>query len=452
MAKAALQKTLENIKQELQNSSTAYRKLVSDRKGHSVRISSAKIITQVKRELENRAGYEKNKLPGSIMDIIDTEVPVMVAGMYDDFKNYNTDTKFSEVKQLHGNRSDFTFLIAAKPNRTANIFNAIRKIKQQNQRVLMRKLRAAIRKLNKGGQRKEQIRQLGRNFLDIGHQEGSSVAEQRKLAAEKALYEFGMNNTQSPLVGKFLKEIQGDIDLKLTRKTRKNADVLQVELESKHLNRKRGGSEEKKLAADLARDLEIINERLGGEKWAGQEGSDSKLSKARKMVLNPYAKVAKRSKNVKTNIKLEKVKKSASPPVKTKSKKTKNTVGPRLIDREVVPTGQGEREQRKSFFSFIALINQKLPRTVEKNMRAPALESRTGRLARSVQVKDVIETKKGFPSFGYTYEKDPYEVFEVGRGKSPWATPDRDPRKLIDRSIREIAAEMALGRFYTRRL
>ena len=37
-------------------------------------------------------------------------------------------------------------------------------------------------------------------------------------------------------------------------------------------------------------------------------------------------------------------------------------------------------------------------------------------------------------------------------GKHPWATADRDPRKVIDRSIREIAAELLTGRFYTRRV
>ena len=40
----------------------------------------------------------------------------------------------------------------------------------------------------------------------------------------------------------------------------------------------------------------------------------------------------------------------------------------------------------------------------------------------------------------------------MGAGEAPWASPDRDPRKLIDESIREIAAQMAVGRFYTRRV
>ena len=100
----------------------------------------------------------------------------------------------------------------------------------------------------------------------------------------------------------------------------------------------------------------------------------------------------------------------------------------------------------------MAMINKKLPRIIRKNMRAPALENRSGAFASSVKVQDVNTTPQGHPSFGYIYEKNPYQIFEVGAGVAPWATPQRDPRKLIDRSIREVAAELAIGRFYTRRL
>ena len=109
-------------------------------------------------------------------------------------------------------------------------------------------------------------------------------------------------------------------------------------------------------------------------------------------------------------------------------------------------------KQNVSPFSYMAMINKKLPQTVRKNMGDPALDNISGRFANSVRVQNVNMTKQGHPSFGYTYAKNPYQVFEVGTGSAPWATPARDPRKLIDRSIREVAAEMALGRFYTRRL
>jgi len=103
-------------------------------------------------------------------------------------------------------------------------------------------------------------------------------------------------------------------------------------------------------------------------------------------------------------------------------------------------------------FSYMAMINKKLPQAVRENMGAPALENRSGKFASSVRIRDVNTTPQGHPSFGYTYAKNPYQVFEVGTGSAPWATPQRDPRKLIDKSIREVAAELAIGRFYTRRL
>lgn len=110
-------------------------------------------------------------------------------------------------------------------------------------------------------------------------------------------------------------------------------------------------------------------------------------------------------------------------------------------------TGQGD-----SLAPLMAILNQKLPQTVVKNMGPPGLQNRTGRFASSVKVTDVSRTAQGFPSVGYTYQKNPYQVFEMGQGQPPWADPDRDPRKLIDASIREIAAQFAIGRFYTRRI
>lgn len=81
-------------------------------------------------------------------------------------------------------------------------------------------------------------------------------------------------------------------------------------------------------------------------------------------------------------------------------------------------------------------------------MMPPALQYQTGRFASSVRVTDITQTAKGFPSIGYTYMRNPYETFEVGNRQG---TIDRDPRRLIDKSIREIATQFAIGRFYTRR-
>jgi len=151
--------------------------------------------------------------------------------------------------------------------------------------------------------------------------------------------------------------------------------------------------------------------------------------------------------------------------IKEKSKGTANTVLktqkriPRAsssgVDAKAAASlkkkGRGSQPQF-SPFNLASIINEKLPQVVQKNMRSPRLQNQSGRLARSVKITDVMQTKQGFLSFGYSYQKDPYQVYEMGEGSAPWANPQRDPRRLIDKSIREVAANMALGRFYTRRM
>jgi hypothetical protein len=84
-------------------------------------------------------------------------------------------------------------------------------------------------------------------------------------------------------------------------------------------------------------------------------------------------------------------------------------------------------------------------------MKFPRLENRTGNFAGSVRVTDVSTTRQGYASIGYTYEKNPYQVFESSSG-TRFSSAERDPRSLIDKSIREIAAQLVTTRLYTRRL
>jgi len=152
-----------------------------------------------------------------------------------------------------------------------------------------------------------------------------------------------------------------------------------------------------------------------------------------------------------TGVKKKKVTSTGKGTAKKKYKqKSKETV---IRGNEIGKVGSLKSKSRGStdLFSIANLINTKLPQTIRKNMGAPALENRSGRFAGSAKITDVMPTKRGFPSFGYVYEEYPYRIFEVGSGRTPWANRDRDPRNLIDKSIREIAANLAIGRFYTRR-
>ena len=189
--------------------------------------------------------------------------------------------------------------------------------------------------------------------------------------------------------------------------------------------------------------------------WA-REGSKSIRDKVHDTFATP--KLRKRAKN-KAKTKYKKPGGKVSKPLKpiiveTATLKSKSSVGSPMADTK----GKGKRavargaQQGPNLTSLQALINAKLPQTVAKNMGPPALENRTGRFASSVHITDVSRTAQGYPSIGYNYQRNPYQVFEMSHGDPRWATPDRDPRKLIDSSIREIAAQLAIGRFYTRRI
>lgn len=136
--------------------------------------------------------------------------------------------------------------------------------------------------------------------------------------------------------------------------------------------------------------------------------------------------------------------------VETASKESlASSTSPKKKNKESVPTNN--QKMTPNWSSLTAIINAKLPERVANNMGSPGLVNRTGRFANSTKVVNVETTRDGYPSVVFDYERDPYDVFDRTKGASPWNTPQRDPRALVDRSVREIVQEMAIGRFYTRR-
>ena len=184
--------------------------------------------------------------------------------------------------------------------------------------------------------------------------------------------------------------------------------------------------------------------------WADQEASNSIRTDARAHA-RWLAISALRAKGLRITSDVKPVdRKASNDSVKSNSKK-KGTAKQYRAKTKLQGNKNSSPSPQASLYTVMALINDKLPETVRKNMGAPRLENQTGRFAQSVRLTDVTQTPQGMPSFGYTYRKDPYSVYEKASGSSR-ADPDRDPRSLIDASIREIAAGYALGRFYTRRV
>jgi imidazoleglycerol phosphate synthase glutamine amidotransferase subunit HisH len=241
----------------------------------------------------------------------------------------------------------------------------------------------------------------------------------------------------------------------------KTEDVMTVMLGSQLLNIAEA-SKEQKLKAELLSALQKAVQSLATI-TVETKGSDSLVDVKVKNLNNELRKIfiAIAGKKIKVDFKeatISKTPSKASIDVGKKNQKAKNIKPEKIkatVRRSTARRGQAasmHQVEGPSALEMLAYINTRITDTIAKNMELPGLEYQTGRFAQSVKALNLIKTRGGFPSIQYTYQRDPYQVFEMGVGRAPWATTDRDPRKLIDRSIREIAAQFLTGRIYTRRL
>ena len=237
-----------------------------------------------------------------------------------------------------------------------------------------------------------------------------------------------------------------------------NDDTFSFKIESKFVNQKKGAITRRE-AAVLTRSINQALARLNaGEVIPELKGSRSmrelKEDQLLEKALRPFEK--NNGTVVKTKrVKPKKLVRNANTKDTNKTKRAK-TRTPRVhIKKQAgAATSSVARKTPKSNLaldqmSIIAKLNARLPDAIANNMGDPALNNRTGRFASSVRIVNILQTPKGFPSVGYTYLKTPYQTFETGGRQG---SVDLDPRKLIDRTIRELAVEYAMGRLFTRRL
>lgn len=450
MAKGNLINVLKDLDKALEKSSEAYRTLVSNKQAHYIIVNKKDIKQQIKQQLSI---VEKDGRFQSLTEGLEKIINTEVDNMYEYLATNLHPSKFetNRRKYLTSNYSKgsniLTVVLETKEgSEPRDVFAYFRRIKQRSQRNLVKKLNAEIKKLNARNKNKREEVQAS-DFLDIGHIGSSAVSLQRKAAVQKTLYNFSQQ--QNPTVRKFLSSVADDIGIKLEKTPSKKKvggkEVISITLESSRLNKKEGREKLSALAGDLNKKLFEVSEKYG-EQWANLKGSPSALDRAEQQVLNEFSKI-KGKKNFKSKT-LSKNKSSASIRRTPKTKK-----GSGFKDSKKAPPvnfGRIENKQQ-SPIQLMGLLNAKLPKTVASNMGAPRLENVSGRFASSVRVTDISRTPRGFPSIGYTYQRDPYSVYEASSG-TRFASTERDPRTLIDASIREIAVELMTTRLYTRRL
>ena len=296
-------------------------------------------------------------------------------------------------------------------------------------------------------------------FFNAGHEKGAGIFESFLRDAFEGIANSERLDSEATAqdLAKVLK-----VESLITVIRSDKEDSHTIGIESDYLNKysEEGGTKvsavkaqlNKQLKAAIAKLEKSIDTRVG---LVGLQGSDSIDTKKKKKILRNIAEPFKKLKNVKVVTEDTKLNsKSSSTKKPTVSSGTKGVsaakLGAGVRAARIKRRPARASESPASYpLKLIGIINAQLPSTLQKNMMVPRLENRSGRFANSVEVTDITKTPKGYPSIGYTYQKFPYQTFEPGFKQG---SVERDPRKLIDTSIREIAAKLAIGRFYTRRL
>lgn len=445
MAKKDLHNVLIELERKLLKNSQAYRTAVSDTKVHHIIIDKKDLKKQVSQQLLLAGGFKT--LPKSIQNIINKEVDVM----FEYFKRALNPSNFDGGRRAYytsdykATNTKLTVMLGVKEGKgTRKVFQYFRRIKQKAQKSLVLALNKQIKILNNS--KRNNFNEVDpTSFINVGHSEGSAVSTQRKAQVQKALFMF--SSKADPSVRKFIKDLEGNIGLSVHKKPGKQKDHIEVSLESDFLNKAKGRSQEKEEAGYLNDSILKIVQQLELEDL---KGSRSSMEHREDLVLNAFAAIDKLP-NVRSNVKKRDTKRSkASDSINRKSKSSKGKAFKDTTSAARIKFG-GDESRKQSNITLFALLQNQLPRTVASNMGYPRLENRTGTFASSVQVTDVSQTRQGYASVGYTYRKDPYQVFEASSG-SRFSSVERDPRTIIDASIRQIAAQLITTRLYTRRV
>jgi hypothetical protein len=427
-------------------------------------------------------GEDEKILKTRIYNIIKRKIPGVIKELHKNYLNLiNKDTGRAfrgvsiKVTPIRNNR--FTVITTTTAKTKAGKINKLgldiiyrgRKVRAGSFAVLKEGYRDIMRELWKylGDVISQRAKKRGKTLndeekkafnsgaIDLEHKKGESVAERRRQAAAAKLLEDLEKDAEGG--GDLKAKIAEVLNLQvwLDYKSNDISNIVAVYLGSKSLNRSRGATEEARIIKVARKSLKAAikknKNKIKGNP-AAWGGSDSRIDIITKQVVSSFVKNLNKkikSKTIDTKLKLSrrKTQKEEISGKRTKLNKAE-LQNDFKTESKTLPVSTQTSEPVLNLNALKAEINARLSMTVIKNMGTPALENRTGRFARSVEVTDVIPTPKGFPSIGYTYQKGPYQTFEPGFAQG---STQRDPRILINRSIREIAKELIVGRFYTRR-
>lgn len=448
MSKTFLKRVLREEIIRVAINSTEARK-ITDLRVHKFYINTAGVYNEMLKQLlsgpakDRRYALEKSIMSREMQQILKDGAEFICSSVYDkanQLANQGTNV------ELKGHKKRFSVLVKEGGfKKTSRGFYVHTTVFEEIKRYYREPVSYVVGAINTFLSQRQGTELVDQSrFLDLGHKGTSAVAVKQVSESQTRLSSRFQKNISDKITEKDLKEI--GLEFLLEMKSTKKKSVMSVGLEAKGANAQEGREYLKQYKKEWLDTLINAKEMLD---VANIEGSDSRVTIEKKKLVETFNKSIKskkvKKKSINTKLKLSNSKATETKKIKPKKAKTKSVP----VGKLPIKAGKTRKPAQQSSITLAALINQKLPETVAKNMAPPGLQYRSGRFAGSVRVVDVVRTTKGFPSIGYTYMKYPYQTYELGyaRGDS-----NRDPRKVIDKSIREIAATLLTGRFYTRRV
>jgi len=483
MSVESLTAFVKNLHQDFKDADTQEKRLEYNLNTHTFGYEEATFIDEMVKELRARKirlGSKKIEEVERLAGLFSDELYAFLVDLNEEAERQNG------ITYLTGTKEDFAFVFTTdiRTGKTPNnfggkgqgekdVFDKIKVSYSDAYRKFFFGVRAAFKEGTVGrkrfddafSQQREGVRFLSKGQMDKKKKtEGEGIVETmtREFFDKHAQAVFNKENPKEKLAEQvLLKDLKTlGVDLSFMRST--SDRTFNISIIGRFGNQFSGHfiKQQMKLAEDRLEKLSA-NPTIIKEMATKLEGSDTFLEIDKKELLaTGIAPFKKRSRKKNTKVKNQNTKvKHSKKTVKSKGGGTsqargrsKQALGAIKGIQSLKPGRSGAKKSAIGFdqVKLLGTLNRDLPDTVRKNMKEPGLVNRTGRFADSVKVTDITQTPQGFPSIGYTYQRDPYEVFEEGSG-SKWANGYRDPRTLIDRSIREIATQFALGRFYTRR-
>lgn len=475
MSRGDLTKVVKNITKQIEANSSLRDTLNTFR--HEYKADSS--------DLEKEALYQLGDLIYTVGDpstaeierrkkILKDLVNGYVSKLYDGFKSYNGQTKITFRRG--STKSSFTVLAVgglknSGDGKKIDVFSTINSIRT---RKLLPGLRNDILNEIFGNSSSEKVdRALYGNYqkdkttgeirtnrageairsgglFQLGHEKQGSVSIRRKAEILKSLSKSGASQILQGTT--FSKEVKAELTLAVnTYATREAGNLLKqftttLKLNEESADRNQGDSSKERAFLNALK-AEIKKVMLDQNLFTKRSSSSSVEivnTILHNASLKAGAKVPKRIKAKSSKSSVNAIIQGTTSRAASKEGFSSNKIKAPLIKDD-------SQLEDVNWASLINIINRKLPEQVADNMGAPGLVYRTGRFANSTKVVNIETTKDGYPSVVFDYSRDPYDVFDRAKGAQPWNTPARDPRALVDKSVRQIVQEMAIGRFYTRR-